>query len=566
MNGKKIVIVGGVAGGASVAARARRIDEQAEIIMIEKGPHVSFSNCCLPYHLSDTIADSEDLVLMDPKGFAKSYGIEARVQQEVTSIDREAKKVCVYDQLSDESYEEAYDVLVLSPGACPILPKSIEGIDAENVFTVRNVVDIVGLKQYIEQKEANQMVVVGGGFIGIEVTENLKLAGKQVTLVEAADQVMAPFDYDMAQILHKELIDQGIDLIVEDGVKKIDSDKVILSSGVEKPADVVVMAIGVLPETTLAKDAGLEIGEIGGIKVNQHYQTSDPNIYAVGDAVEVYHRLLRRPTRLALAGPAQRQARAAADHIYGMHHNNKGVIGSCAVRVFGLSAAATGLNEKTAAGAGIPCGSVYVMPMDKVGLMPDSEVMHFKLVYEYPTGRILGAQAIGRGNVDKRIDVIAAMITMNAGLEDLKELELCYSPVFGTAKDVVNQAALVGLNVLYGKIKQVPVSEVRQLVESNACIIDVREKGEFAQGHLRGAVNIPLSELRSRMDEIPRDIPVYLHCRSSQRSYNAIMALQGHGFRNLYNISGSFLGISLYEYFNDVRLGREKIVTQYNFE
>lgn len=566
MNGKKIVIVGGVAGGASVAARARRIDEQAEIIMIEKGPHVSFSNCCLPYHLSDTIADSEDLVLMDPKRFAKSYGIEARVQQEVTSINREAKKVCVYDHLSDESYEEAYDVLVLSPGACPILPKSIEGIDAENVFTVRNVVDIVGLKQYIEQKEANQMVVVGGGFIGIEVAENLKLAGKQVTLVEAADQVMAPFDYDMAQILHKELIDQGIDLIVEDGVKKIDSDKVILSSGVEKPADVVVMAIGVLPETTLAKDAGLEIGEIGGIKVNQHYQTSDPNIYAVGDAVEVYHRLLRRPTRLALAGPAQRQARAAADHIYGMHHNNKGVIGSCAVRVFGLSAAATGLSEKTAAGAGIPCGSVYVMPMDKVGLMPDSEVMHFKLVYEYPTGRILGAQAIGRGNVDKRIDVIAAMITMNAGLEDLKELELCYSPVFGTAKDVVNQAALVGLNVLYGKIKQVPVSEVRQLVESNACIIDVREKGEFARGHLRGAVNIPLSELRSRMDEIPRDIPVYLHCRSSQRSYNAIMALQGHGFRNLYNISGSFLGISLYEYFNDVRLGREKIVTQYNFE
>lgn len=308
MKGKKIVIVGGVAGGASVAARARRIDEQAEIIMIEKGPHVSFSNCCLPYYLSDTIADSDDLVLMDPQRFEMSYGIEARVQQEVISIDREAKKVHVYNHLSDENYEEAYDVLVLSPGACPILPKSIEGIDAENVFAVRNVVDIVGLRQYIEQKDAKQMVVVGGGFIGIEVAENLKLAGKQVTLVEAADQVMAPFDYDMAQILHKELADQGIDLIVEDGVKKIDSDKVILSSGMEKPADAVVIAIGVLPETTLAKDAGLEIGKTGGIKVNQHYQTSDPDIYAVGDVVEVYHRLLRRPTRLALAGPAQRQA------------------------------------------------------------------------------------------------------------------------------------------------------------------------------------------------------------------------------------------------------------------
>jgi rhodanese-related sulfurtransferase len=326
------------------------------------------------------------------------------------------------------------------------------------------------------------------------------------------------------------------------------------------------MAIGVKPETSLAKEAGLEIGETGGIKVDHNYLTSDKDIYAVGDAIEVYNKLTHKPSKLALAGPAQRQARAVADHIYNIPHNNKGVIGSSVVKIFDLGAACTGLNEKTAKRAGISYDFVYIIPTDKVGLMPDSNVMHFKLIYEYPTGKILGAQAIGKGNVDKRIDVIAAMIEMGGTLEDLKELELCYSPMFGTAKDVVNHAALVGLNLLYGRFKQVPVSKVRELVESNAFIVDVREKNEYEEGHLKNAINIPLSEIRERLDEIPKDKPVYLHCRSSQRSYNAVMALQNLGYKNVINISGSYLGICCYEYYEDQVTGREKIVTKYNFK
>ncbi len=325
------------------------------------------------------------------------------------------------------------------------------------------------------------------------------------------------------------------------------------------------MAIGVSPETGLAKDAGLEIGVTGGIKVDHNYLTNDKDIYAVGDAIEVYNRLTHNTSRLALAGPAQRQARAAADNMYNIHHNNNGVIGSSVVQVFDLGAASTGLNEKTAKAAGISYDFVYIIPGDKVGLMPDSNPMHFKLIYEYPTGRILRAQAIGKGNVDKRIDVIATMITMGGTLENLKELELCYAPLFGTAKDVVNFAALVGLNLLYGKFRQVPVTIVRELVENDEFIVDVREKHEYEQGHLKNSVNIPLSEIRERMSEIPKDKPVYLHCRSSQRSYNAVMALQNSGYDNVINISGSYLGICCYEYYQDQVTGRAKIVTEYNF-
>ena len=563
--GKRILIVGGVAGGASVAARARRLDESAEIIMFDKGPHVSFSNCSLPFHLSGIVENSDSLVLMSPVQFKKQYKIEARVNSEVTDIKREEKKIVVRNLLTGEEYEESYDKLVLSPGANPIVPKSIEGVNRENVFTIRNVVDIKKLKSYIDENNIEDIAVVGGGFIGVEVTENLRLAGKNVSLIEALDQIMSPFDLDMAQILHKEMMDKGVNLILSDGVKKINKDSVELNSGKKVAAKAVVMAIGVAPETSLAKKAGLEIGETGGIKVDHNYLTSDKDIYAVGDAIEVYNRLTHKPTRLALAGPAQRQARAAADNMYNIHHNNNGVIGSSVVHVFDQNAASTGLNEKAAKAAGIPYDFVYIIPGDKVGLMPDSNPMHFKLIFEYPTGKILGAQAIGKGNVDKRIDVIATMITMGGTLEDLKELELCYSPLYGTAKDIVNHAALVGLNILYGKFKQIPVTKVRELVENNAFIIDVREKPEYARGHIKNAINIPLSEFRDRLDEIPKDRPVYLHCRSSQRSYNAIMALQGLGYDNVINLSGSFLGICCYEYYQDQITGRKKIVTEYNF-
>ncbi|CAM2844678.1 FAD-dependent oxidoreductase [Erysipelothrix tonsillarum] len=562
---KRILIVGGVAGGASVAARVRRQDEHAEVIMFERGPNVSFSNCALPYHLSGIVASSDDLVLMSPEQFKNQYNIIARTSTEVMKINRDAKTVTVKNLETGEETDEAYDKLVLSPGASAILPRSIEGIQGDNVFTVRNVVDIKKLNGHIVNNNIENITVVGGGFIGVEVAENLRHAGKKVTLVEAIDQIMSPFDYDMAQVLHKEMMDNGIQLILGDGVKKITETSVELGSGTILESGAVVMAIGVAPETGLAKDAGLEIGVTGGIKVDHNYLTNDKNIYAVGDAIEVFHQITRKPTRLALAGPAQRQARAAADHMYGIPHNNNGVVGSSCVQVFDLNAASTGLNEKAAQAAGIDYDFVYIIPGDKVGLMPDSNPMHFKLIYEYPTGKLLGAQAIGKGNVDKRIDVIATMIQMGGSLEDLKEVELCYAPPFGTAKDVVNHAALVALNLLYGRFNQVPVTQVRELVESGAFIIDVREEPEFALGHLINAVNIPLSQIRDRLDEIPTDKPVYLHCRSSQRSYNAVMALQNLGFDNVVNISGSYLGICEYEYFNDQVTGRDKIVTEYNF-
>ncbi|MBD7909249.1 FAD-dependent oxidoreductase [Sporosarcina gallistercoris] len=563
--GKKIVVVGGVAGGASTAARIRRIDEQADIVIFEKGPHVSFSNCSLPFYLSGVVESSDKLVLMDPVAFKKKYNIEARVHSEVLSINRETKTVRVKNAVTEETYEESYDHLVLSPGASPIVP-NLPGVDSPHVFTVRNVQDIERLSNYVETKDIQNIAVIGGGFIGVEVAENLKLAGRSVSLVEFANQIMMPFDYDMVQILHKEMIDKGVEVIVDDGLAEITDSHVTLNSGKQVQAEAVILAIGVRPETKLAKEAGLEIGELGGIQVNANYITSDPSIYAVGDVIEVYHQLLRKPTRLALAGPAQRQARAAADHMYGIPHQNKGVIGSSSIQIFDLAAASTGLNEKTAKQAGIQADSVYIIAPDKVGLMPNSNPLHFKLVFEVPTGKILGAQAIGKGAADKRIDVIATLISMGGTLEDLKELELTYSPMYSTAKDVVNLAALVALNILYDRFKQVHVSEVRGLVEQGAVIIDVREKNEFANGHLLNAINIPLSELRERMDEIPTNVPVYVHCRSSQRSYNAVMALQNSGFANVVNISGSYLGICLYEYYNDVTMERSPITTAYNFK
>ncbi|MEB2300099.1 FAD-dependent oxidoreductase [Lysinibacillus xylanilyticus] len=562
---KKFLIVGGVAGGASTAARIRRLDEQAEIIMFEKGPNVSFSNCSLPFHLSGIVDNSDKLILMTPQAFQTKYKIEARVNQEVLHINRKDKTITVKDLTTDTEYEESYDTLVLSPGASPIVP-NLDGTHSSHVFTVRNVVDIDRLNRYIQSDDIQDIAVIGGGFIGVEVAENLQLAGFNVSLVEFSQQIMMPFDYDMAQILHKEMMDKGINVIVNDGLATVTADYVELNSGKQLKAQAVVLAIGVRPETSLAKEAGLTIGELGGIQVDANYATSDPSIYAVGDAIEVFHQLTHKQTRLALAGPAQRQARAAANHMYNIPQQNKGVIGSSSVQIFDYTCATTGLNEKTALAHGFQAKSVYLISPDKVGLMPNSNPLHFKLVYEVPTGKILGAQAIGKGNADKRIDVIATMITMEGTLEDLKELELSYSPMFSTARDIVNLAALVAQNQLYGHYKQVNVDEVRGLVENNAYFLDVRERNEFEAGHLIHAHNIPLSELRERLDEIPQDRPVYVHCRSGQRSYNAVMTLQNNGFSNVFNVAGSFLGICLYEYFTDTTTNRDKIVTAYNFK
>ena len=564
---KRILIVGGVAGGASAAAKLRRNSEEDQIIMFEKGPHVSFSNCALPYHLSGTIESPNRLVLMSPEKFKAQYNIEARVNSEVVSIDREKKEIEVKNLLTGDIYREKYDKLILSPGAKPIVP-NIPGIENVNVFTIRNVVDIDKLNRFIEEIEVKDVAVIGGGYIGVEAAENLIEGGYNVSLIEATPQILKPFDYDMVQILHKEMLDHGVNLIVEDKVMSFEKDKVVLTSGKKIDAKAVVMAIGVTPEVELAKNAGLEIGETGAIKVNSNYRTNDEDIYAVGDAIEVYNALTAMNTKLSLAGPAQKAARTVAEHINGKTTANKGYIGSSAIKVFDYNAASTGLNEALieVLGMKINYDVVRIIPSDKVGIMPGSAPMHFKLIFEVPTGRVLGAQAIGKGEAIKRIDVIATAIKFGATVEDLKDLELCYAPPFGTAKDVVNYAGYVASNLLSGSFKQVNVDKVRGLVESGAYIVDVRERLEFENGHIKGAVNIPLSELRDRVNEIPKDKPVYVHCRTGQRSYNAVLALQNLGFDNVINITGSYLALSFYEYYNDVAKGRESILTKYNFK
>ncbi len=567
----RVVVVGGVAGGASAAARIRRLDETAQVDVFERGPDVSFSNCALPYYLGGVVEDAGDLIMATPEEFRKKYNISVHTGHEVLRIDRAAKTVTVRDGTGD-CRDVPYDKLVLATGASPVVPANISGVDQDHVYTIRNVQDITAVKARMDRDDTKNVVVVGGGFIGVEVAENLKKTGKNVTIVEGLPQILTPFDHDMVQAIQKELDDNGVAVIVSGTVTAVERDCVRVArtaNGVKTeqviPADAVVLSIGVAPETALAKEAGLAIGETRGIRVNRYMQTSDPDIYAVGDVAESFNRQTGLPGRLALAGPAQKQARIAADHICGIASENPGFIGASCIRVFGLNAAAVGLNARGAEAAGASFDHVTVYAPDKVGIMPDCHYVALKLLFEVPSGKLLGAQAIGQGEVDKRIDVVAALIGMGGSVKDLWEYEHCYAPLFSTAKDAVHMAALVASNVLSGRLRQIHVDEVRRLVEDHAYIVDVREEEEFAWGHLKGAHNIPLTALRARADEIPRDVPVYLHCRSSQRSYYAYCYLRGSGFANVSNISGSFLGISLYEYFEDKTEGRTPIVTEYNF-
>ena len=563
---KKVLIIGGVAGGASTAARLRRHSEEDRIIMFEKGPNVSFSNCGLPYHLSGMISEVEKLVLMSPQKFLAQYNIEARVNSEVIEIDRKNKEVVVKDGVTKKTYRESYDKLVLSVGAKPIVPK-FEGLDSVNVFTIRNVVDINRLNLFVKERKDKKITVIGGGFIGIEAAENLREAGYEVTLIEAADQILKIFDYDMVQRLQKEMYDKGVELIVGDKVEKFKKNCVVLESGKVIISEVVVLAIGVAPDTELAVKAGIELGKTGAVKTDNNYMTNDRDIYAVGDMIEVYSPLFNDYFKLSLAGPAQKQARAVADHINGRVVDNRGYIGSSVIKVFDFNGASTGLTESLikARGMSLNYETIEIIPSDKVGLMPNANPMYFKLIFEVPTGRVLGAQAIGKGNLDKRIDVIASVIKFGGTIEDLKDLELCYAPPFGTAKDVVNFGGYVASNVLERRFKQEHFSKVRELLEAGECIIDIREKGEYAEGHLKGVPNIPLSELRERVNEIPKDRTVYLQCRSGQRSYNACLLLQNLGYTNVVNVTGGILGISMYEYFNDKTKNREPILTKYFF-
>ena len=564
---RKMLVVGGVAGGASAAARLRRLSEDDKIIMFEKGVHVSFSNCCLPYHLSEVIPNAEDLVLLHPENFVSQYNIDARINHEVVSINRKTNELTVRDLTINELYTESYDKLILSPGAKPIVPP-IPGMDKVNIFTIRNVIDIEKLNQSVKSCKSAQISVIGGGFIGVEIAENLKEAGYKVTLIEAMDQIMRPFDFDMVQILHKELYDNGIDLILGDQVSSFEKDITVLQSGRRIESQIVILAIGVTPETQLAKEAGLDIGKTGAMKVDQNYRTNDKDIYAIGDVIEVYGCLFNDYFKLPLAGPAQKQARHAADHIHGLMVDNRGFIGSSVIKVFNKYAASTGLSEGfiRATGMKIDYQVVKVIPRDIVGIMPGSSMVHFKLIYEKPTGRILGAQAIGNGNIDKRIDIIATIIKFSGTIHDLKDLELCYAPPFGTAKDVVNFAGYVATNLMKNTYKQVHDYQIRDLVADGACIIDIREKDQFEKGHLEAALNIPFSQVRDRISEFPTDKPIFIHCRTGQDSYNVVLTLQYLGFEDVYNVCGGFMGISYYEYFTDKTTKRVPILTGYNFE
>lgn len=562
---KRYVVVGGVAGGASAAARIRRIDENADIQIYDKGPNISFSNCCLPNYFSHEVEEIDHLILYKPEEFKASFNLDAKTSHEVLEIKAEEHKIVVKDLISGTVFEDHYDYLILSPGAKAIVPPTIKGADSDNVFTIKNVFDVRRTDAFFNQNNVNDVVVVGGGFIGVEMAENLRASGKNVTLVEFADQVMTPFDYDMAQMLHKEIYDNGITLLLKEAVTEIHKDKVVLSSGKEVATQAVVLAIGVTPDVEFAVKSGVQLGETGGILVDENFLTNLPDVYAVGDAIETFNSITGKKTRLALAGPAQRQARNAANHIFGLDVTNKGVIGSSCIRVFNLNAASTGLNEKECKKHGFDYRVAFVTPMDKVKLMPNPNPMHFKLIYEYPSGKILGAQCISKGDAVRKADVIATMITMGGTIKDLKELELCYAPAFSTAKDVVNYAALTATNILNGVYEQVYYTELRDLVEKGAFIVDVRGKAGYEQSHVKGAINIPLSEIRERYHEIPKDQPVYVHCRTSWDSYYAIQALKGFGYNNVINIQGSFLQMSYYEYFNDMTTGRESVLTGYNF-
>ncbi|MFV0558401.1 MAG: FAD-dependent oxidoreductase [Enterococcus sp.] len=563
---RKIVVIGGVAGGASAAARVRRLDEQAEIIIFEKGPHVSFSNCALPYFLSKTIQKAENLVLLTPNDFKKQYNILAKTSHEVLAIDHEKKEVTVLDQQQQVTFTENYDELILSPGAKPIRPEAIQGSNGENVFTVRNVGDIQALDRYLFESQAKRVTVVGGGFVGLEIAENLVEAGFQITIVESQAHLLKNLDEDFAQLVHKQIVDHKISLVLDTTVTKITNETIELTNGKTFASDVVVLAVGVAPEVDLAKRAGITLGSTGAIKVNQHFQTNLDHVYAIGDAIEVTEAFTHKKIRQNLAFAAQIQARKVVDHLYGRKINTKAAIGSQVLRIFDLNVASTGLTEAYALANGIDARSVTVIPKDKVPLFANARPLHLKLVFSYPEGKILGAQALGESQVDKQINIIATAIRYGGSIEDLEDLELCYQPLFSTAKNAVNTVALVANNILNGEFQQVPVTKVRELVTSGAFILDVREENEFAEGHIVNAYNIPLTQFRERLTELPTNQPIYVHCLSSQRSYYVVRALNQLGFKAVYNIVGSFLGLSEYEYYHDSSQERRPIVTNYRFD
>ncbi|HEY4313362.1 MAG TPA: FAD-dependent oxidoreductase [Pirellulales bacterium] len=544
----KLLIVGGVAGGASAAARARRLSEDAQIVLIERGPDVSFANCGLPYFIGGEIAERDKLLVVTPELLRTRFKLDVRARSSVESIDRVGKTIRIRDLASEREYDETYDKLILAPGAAPIRPP-LSGIDLPGIFTLRNLEDTDRIVKTIGQG-VRQAVVVGGGFIGLELVENLVRRGIQTTMVERNHQVLPPFDQEMTTPIAEQLINHGVSLLLGQTAEALeqtdDGLMVRLTSGQNLYAQLVVFGVGVRPENQLAVDAGLEVGPRGGIRVNDHLQTTDPDIYAVGDAIEVKDFVTGEPTQVPLAGPANRQGRIAADNVFGRTVSYRGTQGTAIVRVFNLTAAMTGASEKTLRRINRPYRKVYVHPMHHAGYYPGAEAMTLKVLFDPQKGKILGAQAVGGAGVDKRIDVLAVALQAGLTVFDLEEMELAYSPQYGSAKDPINMAGFVASGLLRGEHPQVDAEALpTNRNEQPPFLVDVRTAKEFAAGHIPDAVNFPVDEIRQRLDELPRDRTIAAYCQVGQRGYLATRILRQNGF-DAVNVGGGYKTYSLF--------------------
>ncbi|MBR6365186.1 MAG: FAD-dependent oxidoreductase [Lachnospiraceae bacterium] len=548
----KVLIIGGVAGGATAAARIRRLDEHAQIVILERSGFVSYANCGLPYYVGGAIEDSADLTVQTPEGFRSRYRIDARVLSEAVEIRPETKTVLVKDLRTGKTYEESYDKLILSPGAKPVVPPGAD-VNAPGVFTVRSVEDTLAIRKYIEDHAPKKAVIAGGGFIGLEMAENLIRKGIDVTVLQGAKHMFMPLDEDMAMLVHSELYRRGIHMKVNARVETVNASKdglvTTLATGESISSELVILAIGVLPETHLAADAGLKLGVKNSILVNEHMQTSDPDIYAVGDAVTIRNHVTQKDGLTALAGPANKQARIAADHICGKtDHAYKGTLASSIIRIFDLSVATTGINETIAKSLGYSVDKVILSPASHASYYPGATVMTMKVLADHASGKLLGAQIIGHDGVDKRIDVLATALFAGMNATDLKDLDLAYAPPYSSAKDPVNMAGFMLENLQEGTLRQYYYEDLPELIEKgdSVTLLDVRTPFEYMHGHADGFVNLELDELRDRLGKVPKDKPVYVMCQSGMRSYLAYRILVANGYE-AYNFAGGYRFYQLVE-------------------
>lgn len=556
----KVVIVGGVAGGASAAARIRRLDENAEIIVFERTGFISYANCGLPYYVGGVITDEKNLTLQTPESFWDRFRVDMRIRHEVTAVNTERKTVTVHGLDTGKTYEESYDKLILSPGAKPAQP-NMPGIDSDRIFTLRTVEDTLKIHNFIEKEKPQSATVIGGGFIGIEMAENLAESGLKVTLAEYADHLLAPFDFDMACAVHAQMESHGVRLMLKTAVTSFekDGDKIIVktANSCDISSDMVLLSIGVTPDTSLAQNAGLELGIKGSITVNDRMETSVSDIYAVGDAVEVKHFVTGNNALISLAGPANKQGRIAADNICGGNSTYKGSQGSSVIKLFDMTAASTGINEAAAKSAGIDYERVVLSPASHAGYYPGGKVMTMKVIYDKRTLKLLGAQIVGYDGVDKRIDVLATAIRAGMKATELAELELAYAPPYSSAKDPVNMAGFMIENIVTGKIKQFHHDRADALPrDGSVTLLDTRTPAEYRKGNADGFINIPVDDLRERISEIPKGKPVYVMCQSGLRSYIACRILSQNGY-DCYNFSGG------YRFYDIVKRGRKQVESTY---